>query len=274
MLKGLCTTAPVLANAEFTWPFKLYTDACGSDLGAVLYQTCEDGTDTVIAYASRSLSKAESLYPAHKLEFLALKWVVVKEFHEYLYGSTFDVYTGNNLLTYVLTTAKLDAASHCWVTSLANYNFQLYYGVRKTNIDADALLRVSWPECVPDNSDTHLKVTAAAVWAVEEAAPEGPVSPIEAYSFDLYILDAVKDSQQVICMTFKDWHQAQQEDPTQSLVISRLGDGTLVMSPNWPIHPNSFSSWGNETIFYLSRESCTDEPDPGSQRRPSISWFC
>ena len=47
---------------DFTQPFKLHTDACGSGLGAVLYQTHEDGTDTVIAYASRSLSKAESHY--------------------------------------------------------------------------------------------------------------------------------------------------------------------------------------------------------------------
>ena len=55
-----------------------HTDACGTGLGAVLYQTQEDGTKAVIAYASRSLSKAKSHYPAHKLEFLALKWAVVK----------------------------------------------------------------------------------------------------------------------------------------------------------------------------------------------------
>ena len=111
-LERWCTTVPILAYADFTWTFKLHTDACGSGLGAVLYQTCEDGTDAVIAYASRSLSKAESHYPAQKLEFLALRWVVVKEFHEYLYGSSFDVYMDNNPLTHVLTTAKLDAASH------------------------------------------------------------------------------------------------------------------------------------------------------------------
>ena len=123
-LKTLCTMAPILAYADFTKPFKLHTDACSTGLGAVLYQTREDGTKAVIAYASRSLNKAESHYPAHKLEFLALKWAVVEKFHEYLYGSTFDVYTDNNPLMYVLTTAKLDAASHCWVTSLANYNFR------------------------------------------------------------------------------------------------------------------------------------------------------
>ena len=66
-LKKLCTTAPILAYANFTKPFKLHTDACGTGLGAVLYQIWEDGTEVVIAYASRSLSKAESHYPAHKL---------------------------------------------------------------------------------------------------------------------------------------------------------------------------------------------------------------
>ena len=116
-LKKLCTMEPVLAYADFSKPFKLHTDAYGMGLGAVLYQTREDGTETVIAFASRSLSKAESHYPAHKLEFLALKWVVVEKFHEYLYGSTFDVHTDNNPLTYILTTAKLDAASHHWVIS-------------------------------------------------------------------------------------------------------------------------------------------------------------
>ena len=44
-----------------------------------------------------------------------------------IYGSIFDIYTDNSSLTYVLTMAKLDAASHCLVASLANYNLQLYY---------------------------------------------------------------------------------------------------------------------------------------------------
>ena len=67
------------------------------------------GPERVIAFASRTLSKSERNYDAHKLEFLALKWAVTEKFHEYLYGGNFDVYTDNNPLTYVLTTAKLDA---------------------------------------------------------------------------------------------------------------------------------------------------------------------
>ena len=66
------------------------------------------------------------------------------------------MYTDNNPLTYVLTIARLDAASHQWVAILPNYNFQLYYRARKTNIDADELSRVSWLGCMPDNSGSHL----------------------------------------------------------------------------------------------------------------------
>ena len=146
-----------LAYMDFTQPFKLHTDACGSGLGAVLYQTCKDGTETLTAYTNHSLMKAESHYPVHKLEFLALKWAVVEKFHKYLYGSTFDIYMDKHPFTYILMTAKLDAASHWWVASLANYSFQLYYQAGKTNIDADTLLKVSWPDCMPDNSGTHIQ---------------------------------------------------------------------------------------------------------------------
>ena len=83
--------------------------------------------DCVIAYASRTLSKSEKNYDAHKLEFLALKWSVTERFHKSLYGGHFEVYTDNNLLTYILTTAKLDATGQRWVASLANYNFKVFY---------------------------------------------------------------------------------------------------------------------------------------------------
>ena len=55
------------------------------------------------------LTQAETHYPIHKLEFLTLKWAVVEKFHEYLYWSTFDLYTDNNPLMYMIVTAKLDA---------------------------------------------------------------------------------------------------------------------------------------------------------------------
>ena len=251
-LKTLCTMAPILAYADFTKPFKLHTDACSTGLGAVLYQTREDGTEAVIAYASRSLNKAESHYPAHKLEFLALKWAVVEKFHEYLYGSTFDVHTDNNLLMYILTTAKLDAASHCWVASLANYNFRLHYQSGKANIDADALSRVSWPECMPDSLGTGLKVNAAAIRAIQEAALDQPACPIEAYSHDIHVIGEMQGSQQVAQMTLDDWQQVQEADPALATIIERLKAGAL--DQDWCKQTNSPKlnlykwEWNNLTL--------------------------
>ena len=88
-------------------------DASTTGLGAVLSQKQPDGAERVVAYASHALNKAERNYDAHKLEFLALKWAVTDQFHEYLYGlPKFDIFTDNNPLTYILTMAKLDAMGH------------------------------------------------------------------------------------------------------------------------------------------------------------------
>ena len=133
--------------------------------------------------------------------------------------------------------AKLDATSHHWVASLANYKFQLYYRAGKTNIDADALSRVSWPRYVPDNLDTNHQVTAAAVWSIQEATLKDPVSPIEAYSCNLHILDPVGDGLQVTCMTKDNWHQVQWADPVLGLVIVRMQHGTVGQSPLKLTHP-------------------------------------
>ena len=142
-LKELCTTTPILAYADFANPFKLHTNAGVLGLGAVFYQVHE-GMNKGISYAIRSLTHSETKYPVHKLEFLCLKWAITEQFHEYLYRNTFNVYTDNNPLTYVLMTAKLDAMGHRWITGLANYNFHIHYQSGKSNVETEALPRIDW----------------------------------------------------------------------------------------------------------------------------------
>ena len=141
-LKELCTTTPILAYANFgKKPFKFHMDASFLGLGMVLYQV-QDGVEKVVSYASQLLMKSEAKYPLHKLEFLCLKWAITDPLHEYLHGNTFDVYTDNSPLTYVLTTAKLDAMGHSWIAGLANYNFHIHYKSGKSNVEADALSQI------------------------------------------------------------------------------------------------------------------------------------
>uniref|UniRef100_A0AAY4C672 Gypsy retrotransposon integrase-like protein 1 n=1 Tax=Denticeps clupeoides TaxID=299321 RepID=A0AAY4C672_9TELE len=140
LLKRCLTEAPVLAFANPHLPYTLHVDASREGLGAVLYQDQENGLRPV-AFVSRSLSPSERNYPTHKLEFLALKWAVTDKLHDYLYGGRFEVHTDNNPLTYVLTTAKLDAVGHRWLAALSTYDFSLKYRPGRKNIDADALSR-------------------------------------------------------------------------------------------------------------------------------------
>ena len=151
-LKQLCCETPVLANADYSKPFKLHTDTSELGFGAVLYQSQGEGPDHIIAYASRALSNTESRYPAHHLEFLALKWAVTNRFHKYLYGRKFDVHTGNNAMMYALTTAKLDVTGQHWVASLANYNFKLHCNLGKSNVEDNALLHIQWEHVTLDEA--------------------------------------------------------------------------------------------------------------------------
>ena len=87
------------------------------------------------------------------MEFLALKWSVTERFQEYLYGGHFEVYTDNNPLTYILTTAKLHATGQRWVAGLANYNFKISYRSGKLNVEADVLSPIPWENTQLDNME-------------------------------------------------------------------------------------------------------------------------
>lgn len=81
-LKIRLTSTPVLVYADFSKPFILQLDASHGGLGAVLSQEFE-GKARPIAYASRSLRPTErnmTNYSSMKLEFVALKWAMVKTF--------------------------------------------------------------------------------------------------------------------------------------------------------------------------------------------------
>ena len=135
----------VMAYPDFDAPFILNTDASGVGLGAVLYQKQgQEKLNRVISYASRTLTPAERNYHYHsgKLEFLALKWAVTEKFADYLgHGAKTTVYTDNNPLTYILTTAKLNATGMRWASDLADFDLELKYRPGKDNGDADGLSR-------------------------------------------------------------------------------------------------------------------------------------
>ena len=146
-LTDCLTSPPVITYSDYELeiPFVLHTDASQEGLGAVFYQK-QLGRMHVIGYASRTLTPAETKYHVHlgKLEFLALlKRAITEHFRDYLfYASDFTVYTDNNPLTYVMTTAKLNSTRHRWVASLADFHFKIMYRPGRVHKDADFLSRM------------------------------------------------------------------------------------------------------------------------------------
>ena len=142
-LKASLVRSVVLAHPDFTRPFLLSTDASLDGIGAVLSQVQEGEVRArPIAFASKSLSQSQKNYPAHRLEFLALKWSVCEKFSHWLKGHKFTVWTDNNPLTHILTKPKLDCCEQRWVAKLASYDFDIKYIPGQQNVVADALSRV------------------------------------------------------------------------------------------------------------------------------------
>ncbi|XDV26292.1 hypothetical protein PO909_030044 [Leuciscus waleckii] len=141
-LKQALLERVTLAHPDFSKPFLLSIDASSNGLGAVLSQVVAGGeVARPIAFASKSLNYAQSKYPAHRLEFFALKWAVCDKFSHWLRGQQFSIWTDNNPLTYILTKPKLDACEQRWVAKLAPYNFDIKYIPGPKNVVADALSR-------------------------------------------------------------------------------------------------------------------------------------
>ena len=166
---------PILGYPDYDFPFVLHTDASNEGLGAVLYQR-QSGKMRVIGYGSRTLTPAEKNYHLHsgKLEFLALKWAICEQFKDYLYyAPSFTVYTDNNPLMYVLSTAKLNSTGHRWVSELADYNFEIKYRPGKVNKDADTLSRIPLdinqyiPTCTQETSQDVISATLSGVKALQ-----------------------------------------------------------------------------------------------------------
>lgn len=224
---------PILGYPQFEEPFILHCDASQEGLGAILYQR-QKGKLVVIAYGSRTLTEPEKNYHLHsgKLEFLAMKWAICERFREYLYyAPSFVVYTDNNPLTYVLTTAKLNATTHRWVAELADFNFSIRYRPGKHNGDADGLSRM------PLDMDKYMKecsqeVQPEVICSMTQALSL-PVQEQQPWMCPLTIATAcAAENDQVPSLRAEisrsDLKRAQEED----LVIKQVRE--CVMTKQWP----------------------------------------
>ena len=233
-LKAVCLQAPILAFPDFDKPFLLEMDASGRGLGAVLFQKQADGRYHPIAYASHVMNETEQRYHSNKQEFLALKWAVMEQFHEYLlpYGKNrneFVVRTDNNPLTYIFSSANLNAAVQHWVARLASYNFSLEYQKGKDNTIANFLSQMN--ECLPEEEVQEYldkipypgvkAVLNNAITPIEERAKQG-VWPTPDCQGDCQEETVGARPTRLATTNVTDWKQEQKEDPVLYQVAKHL----------------------------------------------------
>lgn len=138
-IKKLLTTAPVLACPDFDREFIIHCDASGVGLGAILALEFEDG-ERVIAYASRSLNKAERNYSATELECLCVLWAIEK-FRCYVEGYHFTNVTDHSSLRWLDNLKDSVGRLGRWAVRLQQYSYKIVHRKGKDNEAPDALSR-------------------------------------------------------------------------------------------------------------------------------------
>ena len=128
------------------------------------------------------------------------------------------MFTDNNPLTYILTTAKLDATGHRWVAALSNYTFSISYKPGRNITDADALSRIQWPEAVDISSQT--------VHAVCEGV-QVPHGKIETLCHEDQAVGVLSQDNMPSGMTSLEWSQAQIQDPAICQIIQAIQNKSL-----------------------------------------------
>ena len=98
-IKKKLTNAPVLGFPSQSEKFYLDTDASNNSIGAVLSQI-QNGQEKVIAYGSRTLTKAEKNYSVTRKELLALVYFM-QHFRYYLLGRPFVARTDHAALQWI-----------------------------------------------------------------------------------------------------------------------------------------------------------------------------
>ena len=159
-LRRRLTSAPVLAYPNSVDPFILDTDASDTGIGAILSQSQPDGTERVIAYASRALTRQERRYCVTRRELLAAV-EFTHHFRCYLIGRKFTLRTDHASLTWLQNFREPEGQLARWLERLQEYDFELVHRPGRQHSNADALSRMPCTQCGRDTHDQEgLLITA------------------------------------------------------------------------------------------------------------------
>lgn len=139
-LKDLLTQAPILQYPDFSKPFNLTCDASDYAIGCVLSQG-PIGKDLPIAFASRTLNKAEINYNTTEKELTSIVWGI-KVYRPYLFGQKFNILTDHRALLWLFNLKDPGSRLTRWRLKLEEYQYTVHFKAGANNTNADALSRI------------------------------------------------------------------------------------------------------------------------------------
>lgn len=140
-LRDAINSSPVLNPPDPDLPYQVACDASQSGMGAVLFQAKEGGNPRYIAFASKRLDGAQRNYPATKRELLAIVFAL-NEFHAYLWGNRFTLYTDHQALVALHTKKRLGYTMANWLDVVLRYDFDVRHRPGVSMVLPDALSRM------------------------------------------------------------------------------------------------------------------------------------
>jgi hypothetical protein len=183
-VKSAIVRGPVLILPDPKLPFTVHVDASGFATGAVLQQDQGHGLQP-IAYLSKKMQDAETRYPIHEQELLAIS-VALKSGRHYLMGSKFTItiMSDHKSLTQFKTQPQLSGRQARWQDVLANYNFDIQYVQGKANVVADGLSRRA------DHQQLSVVLADSVTLFAQETKPAHRISAATTLLADIH--DAMK----------------------------------------------------------------------------------
>ena len=158
-LKQRLISAPILTLTLTILKNLVDTNVSDFGIGDVLSQKKADGSECIIAYASKVLSKPERRYCVTRKELLAAI-TFIKHFRPYLLGNPLVLRTDHCSLTWLYNFKNPEGQLARWLEALQEYNFSIQHRKGRLHGNADAMSRRPCTQC---GRDGHSNVSTEEV---------------------------------------------------------------------------------------------------------------
>ncbi|KII62116.1 Retrovirus-related Pol polyprotein [Thelohanellus kitauei] len=163
-LKKALITAPVLEFPNHNLKFILDVYASDSAIGAVLSQINNEGSETVIRYASKTFNDVERRYSAIRKELMSVVWSF-KKFRPYLFGAKLIMITDHRPLQSIKKKGDIGGPTVRWLDLIAEDDFEIQHRPGKNHTNADASSRC----CSLQHQELVNEINANSLeWSLED----------------------------------------------------------------------------------------------------------